>query len=203
MDSYLIYLGLAIATLLMPGPVVILTINNSIQRGLTKSLAGILGITLAIMLIALISATSLGILLSSSAFAFTVIKIIGAAYLIYLGIKMFRKNATNRILANEKEASLLKCFTEGFFVSLSNPKYTIFFLSIFPQFIDLSKAYAPQFILLAATFCFLVIVINTTYALFAAFAKSRLASEKSGLILNNISGVLFVGFGLGLAVSST
>ncbi len=202
MDNYLLYVGVAAATILLPGPAVMLTINNSIQRGLLMALAGILGIALAILVVAAISATSLGIILASSVMAFTLVKLIGAAYLIYLGVKMWR---TKRTIATEvirKEGSLLKCFAEGFLVSISNPKAVIFFISIFPQFIDLSQEYKPQFILLAVTFSALVIVIHTTYALFSSFAKAKLTSGNIGSILNKVSGGVFVGFGINLAASS-
>ncbi|MGB2222608.1 LysE family translocator [Neptunomonas sp.] len=202
MESYLIYVGVAIATILLPGPAVMLTLNNSIQRGILKSLAGILGIALAILLVAIISATSLGIVLASSAIAFNIIKIVGAAYLIYLGIKMFRSETTNNDLFKEKEGSFFKCFMEGFLVSVSNPKAVIFFMSIFPQFIDLTQEYTPQFILLAVTFSFLVIVIHTIYAVSASFAKSKLSSQNGSSLLNKISGGVFVSFGVGLAASS-
>ncbi len=202
MENYLIYVGVAIATILLPGPAVMLTLNNSIQRGILKSLAGILGIALAILLVAIISATSLGIVLASSAIAFNIIKIFGAAYLIYLGIKMFRSEATNNDLFKEQEGSFFKCFMEGFLVSVSNPKAVIFFMSIFPQFIDLTQEYTPQFILLAVTFSFLVIVIHTIYAVSASFAKSKLSSQKGSSLLNKISGGVFVSFGVGLAASS-
>lgn len=202
MENYLIYVGVAIATILLPGPAVMLTLNNSIQRGILKSLAGILGIALAIFLVAIISATSLGIVLASSAIAFNIIKIFGAAYLIYLGIKMFRSEATNNDLFKEQEGSFFKCFMEGFLVSVSNPKAVIFFMSIFPQFIDLTQEYSPQFILLAVTFSFLVIVIHTIYAVSASFAKSKLSSQKGSSLLNKISGGVFVSFGVGLAASS-
>jgi len=202
MENYLIYVGVAIATILLPGPAVMLTLNNSIQRGILKSLAGILGIALAILLVAIISATSLGIVLASSAIAFNIIKIVGAAYLIYLGIKMFRSEATNNDLFKEQEGSFFKCFMEGFLVSVSNPKAVIFFMSIFPQFIDLTQEYTPQFILLAVTFSFLVIVIHTIYAVSASFAKSKLSSQKGSSLLNKISGGVFVSFGVGLAASS-
>ncbi|WP_075180170.1 LysE family translocator [Neptunomonas phycophila] len=202
MENYLIYVGVAIATILLPGPAVMLTLNNSIQRGILKSLAGILGIALAILLVAIISATSLGIVLASSAIAFIIIKIVGAAYLIYLGIKMFRSEATNNDLFKEQEGSFFKCFMEGFLVSVSNPKAVIFFMSIFPQFIDLTQEYTPQFILLAVTFSFLVIVIHTIYAVSASFAKSKLSSQKGSSLLNKISGGVFVSFGVGLAASS-
>ncbi len=202
MENYLIYVGVAIATILLPGPAVMLTLNNSIQRGILKSLAGILGIALAILLVAIISATSLGIVLASSAIAFNIIKIFGAAYLIYLGIKMFRSEATNNDLFKEQEGSFFKCFMEGFLVSVSNPKAVIFFMSIFPQFIDLTQEYTPQFILLAVTFSFLVIVIHTIYAVSASFAKSKLSSQNGSSLLNKISGGVFVSFGVGLAASS-
>ncbi|WP_075172563.1 LysE family translocator [Neptunomonas phycophila] len=202
MENYLIYVGVAIATILLPGPAVMLTLNNSIQRGILKSLAGILGIALAILLVAIISATSLGIVLASSAIAFNIIKIVGAAYLIYLGIKMFRSEAANNNLFKKQEGSFFKCFMEGFLVSVSNPKAVIFFMSIFPQFIDLTQEYTPQFILLAVTFSFLVIVIHTIYAVSASFAKSKLSSQKGSSLLNKISGGVFVSFGVGLAASS-
>lgn len=202
MENYLIYVGVAIATILLPGPAVMLTLNNSIQRGILKSLAGILGIALAILLVAIISATSLGIVLASSAIAFNIIKIVGAAYLIYLGIKMFRSETANNDLFKEQEGSFFKCFMEGFLVSVSNPKAVIFFMSIFPQFIDLTQEYTPQFILLAVTFSFLVIVIHTIYAVSASFAKSKLSSQNGSYLLNKISGGVFVSFGVGLAASS-
>ena len=202
MENYMIYVGVAIATILLPGPAVMLTLNNSIQRGLLKSLAGILGISLAILLVAIISATSLGVVLASSAVAFNIIKIVGAVYLIYLGIKMLRSEATNNTIVKGQEGSFLKCFMEGFLVSVSNPKAVIFFMSIFPQFIDLTQEYTPQFILLAATFSFLVIVIHTVYAVFASFTKSRLSSQLGNSIMNKISGSVFVSFGIGLAASS-
>lgn len=202
MDNYVIYVGVAIATILLPGPAVMLTVNNSIQRGLFRSFAGILGVALAILLVATISATSLGIILAGSVIAFTVVKIVGAMYLIYLGIKMWRRKETSSVHSDLQEVSLLKCFVEGFLVSISNPKAVVFFMSIFPQFIDLSQAYRPQFILLAVTFSILVVVIHSIYALFSSFAKSKLSSSRGSMVLNKVSGGVFVGFGLGLAAST-
>ena len=202
MENYLIYLGVAAATILLPGPAVMLTLNNAMQRGLIKTLAGVFGVALAILLVAIISASSLGIVLATSAFAFNVVKIAGAVYLIYLGVKMFRSKAKTNAHVAAQQNSLLRCFMEGFFISISNPKAVIFFMSIFPQFINLNEAYAPQFILLSLTFSCLVIVIHTVYALGATYAKSKLASEKGSAILNKVSGGVFVGFGVGLAASS-
>jgi homoserine/homoserine lactone efflux protein len=202
MDNYLLYVGVAIATICLPGPAVVLTINNAIQKGLLKTFAGIFGVALAILLVATISATSLGIILASSAMAFSLIKIVGAVYLVYLGIKMWRSKSPSNIKANAHENSLLKCFMEGFFVSITNPKAVVFFMSIFPQFIDLKQEYTPQFVLLALTFSALVVVIHTIYAVSASLTKSKVASQKGSALLNKISGGIFVGFGVGLAASS-
>lgn len=202
MDNYLIYVGVALATVLLPGPAVMLTINNSIQRGSLKSLAGILGIALAILVIAYISVSSLGIVLASSVVAFTTVKIIGAIYLIFLGIKPWRTKSENSFQNKIQNRSFLKCFLEGFLVSISNPKAVIFFISIFPQFINLSEDYNSQVILLAATFSAIVIAVHTIYALFSSFAKSKLSSLNGGKTLNKVSGGVFIGFGVGLAASS-
>ena len=202
MTSYLIYVGVAMATILLPGPAVVLTLNNSIQRGLPRTLAGIMGISLAILCVASISATSIGVLLASSLVAFTAVKILGAAYLIYMGIKMFRSTGVVSRSSKLQKASYRNCFLEGFFVSISNPKAVIFFMSIFPQFIDTAQSYIPQFTLLAGTFSILVVIVHTTYAMFASLAKERLSSEKGGAILSKVSGSIFVCFGIGLAGTS-
>lgn len=202
MDNYLIYVGIATATILLPGPAVMLTVNNAIQRGVLKSFAGILGVALAILLVAIVSATSLGVILANSVIAFTVIKMLGAVYLVYLGIKMWRTKEGAQIRSNLHEVSYLKCFIEGFLVSLSNPKAVVFFMSIFPQFINLSQEYRPQFIGLAVTFSLLVVVIHSVYAIFSSIAKSRLSSARGNAALNKVSGGVFVGFGIGLAASS-
>ncbi|MDQ8185718.1 LysE family translocator [Pelagicoccus sp. SDUM812002] len=202
MENYLLYLSIAAATVLIPGPAVMLTINNSIQRGLGKSLAGVLGIASAILLVAVISATSLGVILATSTKAFAVVKTAGALYLTYLGVKMWRANAKNSNSTDANNKTPTRCFLEGFFISLSNPKAVVFFMSIFPQFINLSEAYLPQFTLLAVSFSVLVILIHTTYALSASLVKDKLSSQKRKTLLSKLSGTVFFSFGIGLAVSS-
>ena len=202
MDNYFLYVGVAIATILLPGPAVLLTINNAIQKGFLKTFAGIFGVALAILMVATVSATSLGIILASSAMAFGVVKIVGAVYLVYLGIKMWRSKTTSSTKMSTQQSSLLTCFAEGFFVSITNPKAVVFFMSIFPQFIDLKQEYTPQFILLAVTFSLLVVVIHTVYACCASLTKSKIPSQKESTLLNKVSGGIFIGFGIGLAASS-
>ncbi|MCK5917062.1 MAG: LysE family translocator [Cocleimonas sp.] len=128
MDNYLLYLLISAITVASPGPGVILTLSNIIRYNFIAAMSGILGITAGIFIIALISVTSLGVILATSALAFSIMKIIGAAYLIYLGIKLWRAPVTRMELGTEKQIlSLRTHFVEGFTVSLLNPK-AIFFL---------------------------------------------------------------------------
>lgn len=201
-SSYLIYAGVAALTIALPGPAVMLSINNSLQRGLPKALAGIVGIATGILVVAILSATGLGAVLASSATALSVIKLIGAAYLIYLGIKMWRRTPLACTAAGSPAATYRKCLLEGFLLSVSNPKAIVFFMAIFPQFIDASEKYTPQFLLLSVIFSGTVIIIHTLYASLASLAKAAFTTPKANSLLSKISGGVFIGFGVGLAVSN-
>lgn len=201
LDNYFLFVGVALATILLPGPAVMLTINNSIQRGFTKSLAGICGVALGILIVAAVSASSLGVILASSVLAFTVVKFIGAAYLFYLGYKMWRTKGESKIGKSIAASTMKKCFLEGFFVSITNPKAVIFFMSIFPQFINVDNAFLPQFMLLVFTFSLLVFMVHISYAVFSGLAKTKLSSPKSMTMMNKVSGGVFFGFGAGLVAA--
>lgn len=202
MNSYLMYLVLAAVTISIPGPGVILTISNATHRGLAKSFVGMVGISLGVLLVAAISATSLGVLLASSALAFSVVKYMGAVYLVYLGVKMWRSSNRVEVCPKARSTSGLKCFSEGILLSLSNPKSIVFFMSIFAQFIDPSQGYARQFALLAITFGALILFIHTIYALTVVSLKARVTQYGRSLAINKVGGGLLVGFGVSLAASS-
>lgn len=202
MENYLLYIAIASATIASPGPGVVLTISNSIRYGFWSAVAGIFGVAAAIFLIAVISATSLAVILSSSALAFTVLKYIGAVYLIYLGIKMWRSssrfNINNKIILKSNK----KRFAEGLLITLLNPKPIFFFMALFPQFINISESYLFQFSLLTITFCVLIIIIHFIYAFFANAVKAKLATPKGSNILSKTSGGFYIFFGLGLATTN-
>ncbi|GLT17150.1 amino acid transporter LysE [Vibrio zhanjiangensis] len=202
MENYILYVSLAAATICLPGPAVMLTLNNSVQKGRKKALCGILGIATAILCISAISATGLGIVLAQSAFAFSVIKFVGAVYLLYLGIRMWRSKVSDEVDIGSASDSIFRCFAEGFLVSISNPKAIVFFVSVFPQFIDASKNHTSQLFVMAVTFSCLVVLIHSIYSLIAHRAKVKLASAKNKHRLNKVSGGVFVGFAVGLASSS-
>lgn len=210
MDQYLLYLLIVTITIASPGPGVILTLSNAIRYGTKPALAGVLGISLGILIIAVISATSVGVLLSTSAIAFTVLKYIGATYLIYLGVKLWGSPALKLEGATENNAESAASpqtqgyifrFKEGLLVSALNPKPIFFFMSLFPQFINHQQSYLLQFTYLTLTFCTMIVVIHSIYILGANSIKGWLLSPKGSKTVNRVGGSIFVLFGFGLAAS--
>lgn len=192
---------MAAATVFSPGPGVIMTLTNSLHYGFKGTFGGILGISVGALLVAAISATSLGVVLAASAAAFTVMKFIGAAYLIYLGIKLWKAPAPEFKPQHAHEAGVAKRFVEGLSLQLTNPKVIFFFLSVFPQFIQPEVDYSSQFALQVLTYSVLVVIIHCAYAVFALKAKSILTSQKGGRTLNRLAGSIFIFFGAALATA--
>jgi homoserine/homoserine lactone efflux protein len=198
---YPLFLLMATATVFSPGPGVVMTLTNALRYGMKGSFGGILGISFGALVVAAISATSLGVVLAASALAFTIVKFIGAAYLVYLGIKLWRAPAFQLEEQPSVEASFGRRFLEGVSLQLTNPKAIFFFLSIFPQFIDRSMDYSTQFTVQVLTYSALVVVIHCLYALFAQRARLWLASERGGRTINKFGGATFVFFGAALAAA--
>ena len=202
MENYILFIAIASATNASPGPGVVLTITNAIKDGFLGAISGVFGVAIAMLCIAVISATSLAAILSTSALAFTILKYIGSAYLIYLGIKMWRSSSNFNVSNNNSVKSHKKKFTEGFLITLLNPKPIFFFMALFPQFINPNEAYIFQFILLAITFSVLVVIIHFSYAFFAKSARTKLSTPKGSRILSKASGTFYMLFGAGLATAN-
>lgn len=201
MKLYSLFLLMAAATVLSPGPGVVMTLTNALRFGMRGTFGGILGIAFGALVVAAISATSLGVLLATSALAFTILKFIGAAYLIYLGLRLWRAPPFKFAEQSAHEASFRRRFLEGISLQLSNPKAIFFFLSVFPQFIDPGINYSVQFATLVLTYSSLVVVIHFAYAFFAKRAKSWLTSQRGGRTVNRTAGATFVFFGAALATA--
>ncbi|NJD91423.1 MAG: LysE family translocator [Geobacter sp.] len=202
MRLYPVYFAIAAVTVFSPGPGVVMTLTNSLQFGLRGAFGGILGISCGALIIATVSATSLGVLLAGSAVAFTIVKWIGALYLAYLGVRLWRAPA---FCFNEMagcEAGFRGNFLKGMTLQFTNPKAIFFFLSVLPQFVDRDMDYALQFALMALTYSLLIIVIHGIYAFGAERSRPWLTSETGGRIVNRLGGVVFVMFSLLLAISS-
>ncbi len=202
MHHYFIFVSLAAITVLSPGPGVLLTLSNSIRFGFNGAVSGIFGVAFGTFLVAAVSATSLGLILAASTIAFSIMKYVGAAYLIYLGIKLWC--STDHIVSKKRALHGNKKwrFYEGVTIQVTNPKAVFFFMSIYPQFIYYSTEFVGQFSVLVLTYSVLVVIIHMTYALMAESARDWINTPKCSKVFNKIGGGTFICFGVGLATSN-
>ena len=141
----------------------VLTLSNTLRFGIRGALWGMLGLGSGIFILAGLSAAGLAALLAASAGAFTLLKYFGAVYLVYLGVKLWREPG----IAAPRKTWMQGRFGEALLIQLGNPKVVFFFVSVFPQFIDFSTAYAQQFVLLVISYCVLLLLIHLFYAALA------------------------------------
>jgi len=199
LESYSVFTVIAAVTILSPGPGVIFTLSNGIRFGFSGAIGGIFGISFGTFIVAVISATSVGVVLAASSVAFTLMKYVGAIYLLYLGIKLWRSSPITVEMKGDLKRSVKLQFLEGLVLQITNPKAVFFFMSIFPQFVDFTTNYQATFALLVATYSVLVLFIHMAYAYLAKSARGWLSTPKGGRIVNRIGGSTFMCFGIGLA----
>lgn len=219
-DLGLQHLGLFIlagwALNLTPGPDVFFQITHALKGGLRAGLAAMAGILAGCCVH--VSAASLGVsaLIAASSTAFNLLKWIGAAYLIYMGLRMLAQRAPERDthatdpIASDADStrataqnSLKDIFIQGFWTNALNPKVALFFLAFLPQFIS-PQAPSPAlaFAVLGLIFILNSIPINLGYVLLAAWLSQRLSGLRRGMLwLERAAGAAFVGFGVKLALS--
>ena len=197
LSTYLLYLAAVALLVLSPGPTMLMCMTNSLQHGPRKALAAAAGSVTAVLGTMLLSALGLGALLAASETAFWVLKAAGAAYLIWLGIKTFRSQTTvfDEMPANSTQTKAVvparKLYIQGLIVGGSNPKALLFFTAFFPQFLDPTAAWAPQFAVLASTFVAFEFTVLTLCALGVARLAPVLCSGARMRWFNRISGGLF------------
>jgi threonine/homoserine/homoserine lactone efflux protein len=192
LSTYLLYLAAVTLLVLSPGPTMLMCMTNALNHGPRKAMTAVAGSVSAVLCLMLLSAMGLGALLAASEAAFTVAKVVGAAYLIYLGIKTFRSEATAfDPAAKEAPSQRRSFFLRGFLVGASNPKAILFFAAFFPQFLDPNAAFVPQFAILALTFVAFEFSVLTSCALGVSRIAPVLHSSSAVRWFNRVSGGLF------------
>ena len=202
MSELLLFVGLAAVNIVTPGPGVMLTLTNAIRHPWKDALAGILGVASGTFLVATLCVAGVGAVLLTSSVAFMVMKYAGAAYLIYLGIKMWRAPSRGFVELPTTRGSLARRFAEGFVLQVSNPNAILFFLALFPQFIDHGDGGLARATTLVAGYATLVVAIHSLYATAARRTRVWLGSAGGGRIVNRVSGSVFILSGLALATAS-
>ena len=187
----------ALALIVVPGPAVLYIVAQSIDGGRVAGLLSALGVAVGGLVHATAAAIGLSALLLSSATAFTVVKLAGAAYLIGLGLYTLfvrKEDAGNEV---RRERRLRRSFVQGVVVNVLNPKTALFFIAFLPQFVDRDAgSVAAQLLVLGLVFVALAVVSDSLWALAAGSAASRLRSSPRFLAARRyVSGSVFVGLG--------
>ena len=198
LETWWLYLGAVVLISCTPGPNVLYVTTRSIRFGLGSAFIGVAGCLTALVLMLTGSVAGLSAVLLALPGAFDVLKIVGAAYLVYLGIQVWREPVAEEAPPPSTGTSGVALFRDGFLVGISNPKLLVFAAAFFPQFIDPTRAWAPQFALMVATFLGIELFFYSIYALSGRKLADRLMHGIWRRWLNRVSGAVFVGFGVAL-----
>lgn len=199
-----LWLGFLLAATLIaisPGPGAATSMSVGLRHGYGSALRAICGLQMALIIQLGVVAAGLGALLATSATAFDALKLIGAAYLIWLGVQKWREDPIPVGTDGIPEAPN-GLFLQGLLVNLTNPKAIVFMAAFTPQFIDPSRPQLPQFLIIGLTMCGVDTIVMSCYALLATRLRGWLHSPKSLRGQNRFFGGVFVGAGALLAASS-
>lgn len=187
-ELYTAYIVATLVVLAIPGPTIMLVVSYALTQGRKSALASVLGVGLGDATAATASLLGLGAILAASATAFTALKWVGAAYLIWLGIKMWRSRPGPLGVQEVEDIPPRKIFWHAFVVTSLNPKGIIFFMAFLPHFIAPQAAVAPQLFLLGSTFVLLGILNAAVYAYAAAAVGQKLKNPSVLRLVNKVGG---------------
>jgi threonine/homoserine/homoserine lactone efflux protein len=201
--SLLTFVLAALVVLLIPGPGVLYVVTRSLVQGHRAGLISVLGLSTGALVHVVAATVGLSTLLLASATAFGIVKLIGALYLIYLGLRTLMMRHSQSNISAPKPESLYRIFIDGVVICVLNPKVAVFFLAFLPQFIEPEKGTIPlQFMSLGLFYVFLAICTDGTYALFASSFR-HIFNRRSilGPLPRLASGIIYLGLGMSLALT--
>jgi threonine/homoserine/homoserine lactone efflux protein len=204
-DRLLAFAAMSFLLIIVPGPSVLFVIGRALAQGRRAALTTVVGNTLGAYVLVVAVALGLGAIVERSALVFTALKLVGAAYLVYLGVKAVRQRASlQAAFTNEGPAQGgLRTLWEGFAVGVANPKTIIFFAAVLPQFVDRSQGHVVmQMLLLGLVFNIIAVASDSVWGLVAATARGWFARSPQRLaVVGGVGGLTMIG--LGVAVAAT
>ncbi|MGI9279699.1 MAG: LysE family translocator [Endozoicomonas sp.] len=179
--------------------------SNAMRHGVVRSYPAFLGGTFASLLYLIISATGLGALLTASENLFMLLKVLGAVYLVYLGVTTIRKSITQPTkvsdgMGADTTPEFTRLFKKAFLLGASNPKDIIFFMAFLPQFIQSGQDLLPQIVIIVITWVVVDLMCKLLYGLLAKSVKPLLNTEKSLLLFDRSTGGLYILAGIAAAL---
>ena len=196
LENWLAYTFVTATFLLIPGPTILLVISYSLIRGRQVVFALLLGVGLGDVVAMILSFMGVGLLLQTVAIAFQFLKWIGAAYLIWLGIRMWSSASESMELSAKTDNKVWHAImANAFVITALNPKSIVFFLAFLPQFINSKKPFITQSLILGSTFLVLAIISVLFYSLLASFTGQQMQLSLIHRWTNRIGGCLLIGAG--------
>jgi threonine/homoserine/homoserine lactone efflux protein len=196
LDTWFAFVAATVVMLAIPGPTILLVIGQSLGAGRRSALPLVAGVALGDLTAMTLSLAGLGALLATSATLFTVLKFAGAAYLVWLGVKLWRAPVEATATA---PVSARRAMRDAYVVTALNPKGIAFFVAFVPLFVDAGSAFLPQAVVLVATFVLLAAVNAAIYALLAARLSGAVRRPGVRRAFNRCGGTVLVGAGLATA----
>lgn len=198
-ETWLLFCSASFLVILMPGPLSLLMVTNSLNYGLLRSTPAFIGGATASLILLIASATGLGALLLASEQLFTIARYIGASYLIYLGITAWNDGRKKTSVSETSQQPLTPRFSpmfwKAFSLGISNPKDILFFVAFLPQFLVTSSPLAPQLIVMAASWVMIDLICKIGYGGSAKLIQQRLNLSNGRGIFNKLCGTLFISAG--------
>lgn len=198
--SFQLFLITVLIICITPGIDMMFILNRSISQGRDAGIYSALGVSVGAVVHTILSGLGLSVILQTSVVLFTIIKVVGAVYLIYLGIQMFISKQSSISIKKTVYQSRRKLFVQGVITNVTNPKVALFFISFIPQFISVDNQYGPiPFLILGSIFAVMGAITSFIIAIFSSSLTTKLreniVAEK---IINKISGAVFVILGISL-----
>lgn len=203
LNVWLAFLAASVAIAVSPGSGAVLSMSHGLAYGVRHASATIMGLQAGVAGTLLIAGVGVGALLMASATAFTVVKVLGAAYLVWLGIKQWRApvgdNANSGVAAAQAALpSVRERFVLGFFTNMTNPKGIVFMVAVLPQFIDPQRPLWLQLLVLMVTAVGVDVVVMHGYAFLASRAQRWLATARARRAQNRVFGGVLMAMGASL-----
>lgn len=198
---WLAYLLTAVVFSLAPGSGTVNSISNGLSYGTRHSLGAIVGLQIGLTCHIVLVGFGIGALVAQSAFAFTLIKWVGAAYLLWLGIQKWRDRTPLTAVTQSAELSQLTLLRKAVLINLTNPKSIVFLVALFPQFIDPERNHLSQFLVLGLTTVTIDALVMFGYTALAAQLGCYIRSPNIMTRMNKLFGSMFMGCGMLLATA--
>ncbi|MBC2775902.1 LysE family translocator [Rhizobium sp. AQ_MP] len=198
-ETWLAFAAASAVLLIIPGPTILLVVSYALGQGWRSALPVSIGVALGDFTAMTLSMLGVGAILAASATVFTALKWVGAAYLIYLGIKLFRAGGALDVEPRTDAVSTMKMVAHAWVVTALNPKSITFFVAFLPQFLDKHGDFFTQMVIFETTFLILAFLNAAGYALIASRARNLVRSPKAIGLFNRTGGTLLIGAGVATA----